>query len=566
MLYLDFLRVASPFIVIAFFTALALNYFENKPIGLNIGTIALAWLFSVVFLANGVILTSAGVTLYLLLAIGAASKLKYEYMGIKLLAKDFTYIFFQGVKTIFRDHKFQITFLGVIFLGSLGISIAILAYTAVLPTNNLFYRVGLVIISTTLLILSNGPNARRRRFTTIGLSDNLRHFSTFIVSLFNMVESREHAVFVDIAPDPLPLPPFSSDAQTAVRSPAELPDIVLVQHESTFDPRIFGLPIDQDVQTLLSPTEGVGGRLHVDVFGGGSWQTEFAVHTGLSSRSFGANGQYVCHLLEGRLHHSLALHLRTLGYRTLLVTSGLGTFMNARRFYKSIGFDECVFVDEIGAPFDYKRWRRGYFDDQLYAVAFDRWRRHAPASQPVMLVINTFMNHVPHTRRFTGRSDDAARVFAANALAGRGPDEYIEYYARLAASARYHTEFRSAVAELHRPVLFAQYGDHQPHLCRGLAGSLLPANSRAIYETFYAIDSLNWPIDRSASPAGSVLDAVFLSTVVLRVGQIPLDSIFAARASLIEECSKDYFGAISNRKHRFHRTLVEQGLVMTGQG
>jgi hypothetical protein len=42
---------------------------------------------------------------------------------------------------------------------------------------------------------------------------------------------------------------------------------------------------------------------------------------------------------------------------------------------------------------------------------------------------------------------------------------------------------------------------------------------------------------------------------------LPLDEIFATRASLLEHCGGGYFASASERKRRFHRTLVDLGMI-----
>ena len=74
---------------------------------------------------------------------------------------------------------------------------------------------------------------------------------------------------------------------------ARFPDIIVIQHESVFDPRIFGLPVEPIVEAFLSPADGEFGCLNVDIFGGGSWQSEFSLLTGLSSASFGSSAYYL---------------------------------------------------------------------------------------------------------------------------------------------------------------------------------------------------------------------------------------------------------------------------------
>jgi len=50
----------------------------------------------------------------------------------------------------------------------------------------------------------------------------------------------------DIAKDPLPLM-----AAVPART-LDYPDIIVIQHESIFDPRVFGLPVEPIVEAFLS--------------------------------------------------------------------------------------------------------------------------------------------------------------------------------------------------------------------------------------------------------------------------------------------------------------------------
>ncbi|MFY9955034.1 MAG: hypothetical protein WAK54_17995, partial [Bradyrhizobium sp.] len=81
------------------------------------------------------------------------------------------------------------------------------------------------------------------------------------------------------------------------------------------------------------------------------------------------------------------------------------------------------------------------------------------------------------------------------------------------------------------------------------------------FRTFYAIEALNDPTDRPNSGRNRNLDIAFLGTVALQQAGLPLDEIFATRASLLEHCGNAYFASSSERKRRFHRTLVETGLI-----
>jgi hypothetical protein len=113
-----------------------------------------------------------------------------------------------------------------------------------------------------------------------------------------------------------------------------------------------------------------------------------------------------------------------------------------------------------------------------------------------------------------------------------------------------------------RPTPVVHYGDHQPVMTRRIESKLeLPIDARRQFRTFYAIEALIAPSNRPISGRSRNLDIAFLGTVALQQAGLPLDKIFATRASLLEHCGDAYFASSSEQKRRFHRTLVETGLI-----
>jgi hypothetical protein len=151
------------------------------------------------------------------------------------------------------------------------------------------------------------------------------------------------------------------------------------------------------------------------------------------------------------------------------------------------------------------------------------------------------------------------RAFAMATLPDAG---YVEYYTRLAETASTWQMLRDKLANSFpgRPVLMMHYGDHQPVLTKRIDRQLKrPGDARRPFRTFYAIEALN--ISHFNPRRGSDLDIAFLGTVALQRAGIPLDPIFATRASLLDDCGEAYFESASERKRRFHRTLVDLGLI-----
>jgi hypothetical protein len=185
----------------------------------------------------------------------------------------------------------------------------------------------------------------------------------------------------------------------------------------------------------------------------------------------------------------------------------------------------------------------------------------ADDASPRFLYALTNFNHGPHNRNLVAPGHFAGeRAFAAASL----PDaHYAEYYARLVETAVTWNRLKSELSSRfpNRPALIIHYGDHQPVMTRRIERKLkLDLDPGRQFRTFYAIETVNC-LDRIPCGRGADLDIAFLGTVVLQHAGLPLDEIFATRASLLEHCGGAYFASSSERKRRFHRTLVDLGMI-----
>jgi hypothetical protein len=486
-----------------------------------------------------------------------ASKVKYVHSGIKLVATDLPLVFAGTVPFLLAQYPLALT---AVLAGSIVLLLAavtVLRDMGGVPVSLELQSLLFCITSVGLMAsyrASGAPLAFQRNATLP------RGFlSSFIASLLDPLSWRQSGglALSDIAKDPLPLM-----AAVPARS-ADYPDIIVIQHESVFDPRIFGLPLERNVESLLSPETGLHGRLNVDIFGGGSWQSEFSLLTGLSSASFGSNAYFLFQRGAGRFHSSLPKTLAALGYRTMLTSSCRRSFLNYDRFYRSIGIDERFFTEDFDPPFDINRFEATSSDALFLDAALNAHMKGiADDASPRFLYALTNFNHGPHNRRLVapGRLDDE-RAFAAASL----PDEhYAEYYARLAETAVTWNRLKAELAARFpkRPMLIVHYGDHQPVMTRRIEKrQKLDLDPRRQFQTFYAIEALNDVSGRIPCGRGPDLDIAFLGTVALQHAGLPLDQIFATRASLLEHCGGAYFASASERKRRFHRTLVDLGLI-----
>jgi hypothetical protein len=493
-------------------------------------------------------------------ALTAASIIKYQYSALKLVVTDLP-LMFAGTVPFFISQYPRAVFAALTAIAAFIVAVtATLIYgtgpSAPLDVRVFLFAVTLVSFVMTFRISGGGVSFRRI------MAQRRCFYSTFMASLIDPHSWRQagRLALSDIANEPLPLM-----APVPARA-TEYPDIIVVQHESVFDPRIYGLPVEPTVEAFLSPRDGLHGTLNVDIFGGGSWQSEFSLLTGLSSASFGSNAYYLFKQGAGRFHNSLPHALAALGYRTMLASSCRRNFLSYDQFYRSIGIAERIFADDFPAPFTVSQFEATNSDAIFLEAALAAHRKGiADDPAPRFLYALTNFNHGPHNRKLAAAGQfEEERAFAASSL----PDaRYAEYYARLAETAstwkRLKLELTANFPK--RPALIVHYGDHQPVLANRIDRHLkLPTDARRAFRTFYAIEALNISADRLAAGPGADLDIAFLGTVALQQAGLPLDPIFATRASLLDHCRDTYFASPSERKRRFHRTLVDLGMIEAG--
>ena len=530
---------------------------ERSVEHLRLAIAALCFSTAVLLLAVGDLERAILLSSILAAAVFGVSHVKYNHSGLKLTVTDLPLVFAGTVP--FLAVQYPLAALAVL-AGSVAFAlttIATLLYVRGPPVSSelQFFLLGVACINLAAAYRASGGPVSFQSIAALRRC----FFSSFIASLLDPLSWLQFGglALSDIANDRLPLM-----AAVPARS-LDYPDIIVIQHESVFDPRVYGLPVEPGVEAFLSPENGLHGSLNVDIFGGGSWQSEFSLLTGLSSASFGSSAYFLFKRGVGRFHNSLPHSLAALGYGTTLISSCRRNFLNYDEFYRSIGISERIFSDDLALPFDVDRFETTNSDALFLDAAIGaHLKRIAGDAAPRFLYALTNFNHGPHNRRLVPPGQfESERDFAAESL----PDPcYAEYYARLAETAatwnRLRTELATRFPE--RPTLIVHYGDHQPVMTRRIEAKLkLPADARRQFRTFYAIEALNYRPDRPIAGRGKNLDIAFLGTVALQQAELPLDQIFATRASLLEHCGEAYFASSSERKRRFHRTLVELGVI-----
>ncbi len=105
---------------------------------------------------------------------------------------------------------------------------------------------------------------------------------------------------------------------------------------------------------------------------------------------------------------SLALHLKSIGYKTAMLSNVDLDFLDARKFFQSIGFDE---IEGYNAPayLNVERFKwNAPADDSLYQRVA-KWAAVQTTEPPYFILVNTMSTHQPYVNPRTGeKSEEAA--------------------------------------------------------------------------------------------------------------------------------------------------------------
>ncbi|BCP52686.1 hypothetical protein K32_13030 [Kaistia sp. 32K] len=364
----------------------------------------------------------------------------------------------------------------------------------------------------------------------------------------HQLDAASRAAFTDSLPeggaslDPIPIRRFVTPAQTGDDL---LPNIVLIQAESTFDPnKAFHLR-EPYRNALLErhPLTAAQGSLKVIPIGGGSWVSEFESVTGLDSRFFGYFGYYTHSSLSTYVRRGFASYLRDKGYSTYVFYSWPGEFFNARNAYRHYGFQTFLDSHDLG-----KGDGSGGTDTQMvddFIARLDQDQSH-----PFFAFIPTSENHAPHDCKNFKSTEEMFTTLA-------GTDQFEincelnEYMLRMVNTAAAFDTARDFLERLRlqtgRPFVLALYGDHQPHTVTGTDAAkfdFTPYRTRdSIQHTVFKIDSSLPNVFDIPTPFPLTLMPTLLSAYVAR----DLDDLYLPfNLQLFDACGADFFvGAVS---------------------
>ncbi len=301
------------------------------------------------------------------------------------------------------------------------------------------------------------------------------------------------------------------------------PDIFVWVNESTFDPRY--LKLDCPGMTSFKmfqdhPANVASGLLNVHTFGGRTWMSEFGFFAGIPPLIFGPGGSCSPYTLVPRLKESLGTHLRSRGYRTVILNPVSGRFMDSIATYEHYGMDEFYDPKDLGYP-DPESW---HIPDDFFEEQAIRILQNHKGPMPLFLVVLTMGNHGPHGRKNRTETPDCLSTKLPGKSA-RQLDDYLERLQKTDTAVESLTRF---IMTRHRPTIFLYFGDHLPAFTDEMSDALFDAERGVdkMKTTFHI--RTNYRVEHPVLP--HILDISFLAGVVLDVARLNDSPFFRSNA------------------------------------
>lgn len=273
------------------------------------------------------------------------------------------------------------------------------------------------------------------------------------------------------------------------------PNVIVIMSEAFWDINNWnGL-----VQSKINPmdkyyelvSESVTGELAVNVFGGGTNQTEFEFLTGINSKyliSMNGYGEYYSLKQE-----SMVSYMEQLGYYTMAFHPYDKEFWDRHIGYSNMGFD--AFYSDV--EFMNKEMYRGYISDKslTYEIIerFEIQKKEQP-QQPIFSFAVSIQNHISDMSTLNEVTENFEGGIIATQINISGVEEIVaqeinEYYNGMYESIEALEALMDYFENYDEETVIVFFGDHAPSLAKNLN-----ATEKKMYRTPYMIWA-NYDID-----------------------------------------------------------------------
>ncbi|WP_412049940.1 sulfatase-like hydrolase/transferase [Hoeflea sp. Naph1] len=482
---------------------------------------------TVIFLLSRKIYFSIYTALTLTTLISVASVLKYRTKGFDLHVYD---VIFTGTDPkAFAFLLDEFTIYIVPFAGLMLCAVLVLSLIFIWDRKSAItapWRAGLMAATFALIPASYPLRADEPRYFHYLGGFNA---SAFFVSFLDIKDAALGRGIGDkFAKMPAAKPFAASDTCETAGSK---PDLFVVLSESQSDlSRLGEFGIDEHFSQQFKSGDGKSHGLRVETFGGGTWISNFSFLTGLSSLDFGWQAPYLTTAMEGRVNYSLATELKRCGYRTAVLMPMKYNFVNEGPFLKSIGVDEILDYDRIGAS-EYAHHDRFYYEA---ARAFIEEHRKTDG-RPLFLQVQTMFAHSPYSAHLALSSPVEDIETDSSDL-----DEYIRRVDQAQEDFRWFLGQAEADSK-QRPSIVLEFGDHQSFATRDLITRLHPDFaidnlSSSAYQTFFTVHGYGLNVDMRPFEFAN-LDIGYLGVSLLEAAGLRESPMFADLAALRDRCN-----------------------------
>lgn len=285
------------------------------------------------------------------------------------------------------------------------------------------------------------------------------------------------------APESSPFQPFSQPLHRTEPSAATLPgqtlpNVVLVQSESFFDPRPWCKDVAPGLLGQFDATAAEAieqGELHVPAWGANTVRTECAVLTGLAPSDWGPRQFNPYRTLSRHPLASVASAFKAQGYRTVCIHPYPATFYLRDKVIPLLGFD--TFLDL--SAFETQEKHGQYIGDQAVARKVGRLLKDDD-NRPLFVFVITMENHGPLHLEAPTQARLAATLPNATWPLADHLRELAVYLHHLGEADQMLANVKTALNERVRPGILGWYGDHVPILPDAY-GHFMPPTGRTPY-------------------------------------------------------------------------------------
>ena len=273
------------------------------------------------------------------------------------------------------------------------------------------------------------------------------------------------------------------------------PNVIIIMSESLYDTDHFdNIIADKDpMEKIHQYQENYGGgSCAVNIFGGGTANTEFEFLTGISTKYYCGNLMYNNYINENQM--SMVGYMKQLGYHTVSIHPYKKSFFNREEVYSYFGFDESYFLENMTHTTD--RFDITISDYSLTQEIIEKFENNEKNSDAPFFNFSVSVgNHKPCLSYVSGLPYVYKQKVNIQTENGKALDEIAErdvtrYYTGVYDTNQAFTQLVSYFEKVEEPTVILLFGDHAPPFADETYAQI--SSSALDDETLYQTPVVTW--------------------------------------------------------------------------